>query len=293
MKRTASTAALLGLAFEHAAHPAIVVDPAADAIVDANLKAAALLGLPRAALAAMRATALHPGQMPALLVFTEAVILKGAYWTQSLSPRHADGRLLKLEYSATLLPAKGGPWLLVEMHDIAERQRRIVNQEADLFMRCGLNEWQRAERFFQDIERENRLILSAAGDGIYGVNRDGITTFLNPAAERMLGWKAAEIVGREMHRTVHHTHADGSGYPNEACPIYAAFRDGEVHKVDNEVFSHGGGPHFRSRRRGRAARNSTDDARLAHEDSRRRKPQVEAAALAPRPAVFGFRSMSA
>jgi PAS domain S-box-containing protein len=244
MKRTVPSSEILGLAFEHGANPAIVIDPAADAIVDVNPKAAALLGMPRAALTAMRATGLHPDQMPALLVFTEAVLLKGAYWTQTLSPRHADGRLLKLEYSATLLPASGGPWLLVEMHDIAERQRRIVNQEADLFMRCGLSEWQRAERFFQDIERENRLILSAAGDGIYGVNRDGITTFLNPAAERMLGFKAAEIVGREMHRTVHHTHADGRGYPNEACPIYAAFRDGEVHKVDNEVVWRKDGSHF-------------------------------------------------
>ena len=226
----------LGLAFEHASFAAFVIDPGADRIVDANARAAALLGMPRETIAGMRASALHPKQMPALVVFTEAVLLRGSYWTQTLSPRHADGRLLKLAYSATMLPAPQGPWLLIEMHDIAERQRRLVDQEADLFMRSGLNEWQRAERFFQDIERENRLILSAAGDGIYGVNREGITTFLNPAGERMLGWKASEMVGREMHRTVHHTHADGSTYPNEACPIYAAFRDGEVHKVDNEVF---------------------------------------------------------
>ena len=236
MLKELTGSAVLGVAFEHASHAALVIDPGTDRVVDANAKAAALLGMSREAIAGMRASVLHPAQMPALIVFTEAVLLKGSYWTQTLSPRHADGRLLRLEYSATRLPAPQGPWLLIELHDIAERQRRLVNQEADLFMRSGLNEWQRAERFFQDIERENRLILSAAGDGIYGVNRDGITTFLNPAAERMLGWKASDIVGREMHRTVHHTHADGSCYPNEACPIYAAFRDGEVHKVDSEVF---------------------------------------------------------
>ncbi len=236
MQRELTTTAILGLAFEHASHAAMVVDPATDRIVDANARAAALLGRPREDIVGTRASALHPKQMPALIVFTEAVLLKGSYWTQTLSPRHADGRLLTLEYSATMLPAPQGPWLLIEMHDIAERQRRLVDQEADLFIRSGLDEWQRAERFFQDIERENRLILNAAGDGIYGVNRDGITTFLNPAGERMLGWKASEMVGREMHRTVHHTHADGSAYPNQACPIYAAFRDGAVHQVDNEVF---------------------------------------------------------
>ena len=45
-----------------------------------------------------------------------------------------------------------------------------------------------ADAAFGRIERENQLILRAAGEGIYGVNAEGKTTFVNPAAERMLGW---------------------------------------------------------------------------------------------------------
>ena len=227
---------ILGLAFEHGVEPAIVIDPQSDRIIDANRRAARTLGYARDTLQSMRASQLHPGQLPALIVFTQAAMLKGAYWTHALAPRHAEGHLLKLEYSAAAIPRRDGMWLLVAMHDIAERQRRLVTQEADLYMRGGIDEWQRAERFFQDIERENRLILHAAGEGIYGVNTDGVTTFVNPAAERLLGWSAAEIVGRDMHATVHHSHSDGRHYPSDVCPIYAAFRDGEVHKVDNEVF---------------------------------------------------------
>lgn len=226
----------LGLAFEHAADPAIVVDPLSDAIVDANTKAADLLGYDRDSLRNFRATALHPGQRPTLVVFSEAVIAKGRSWTHQLSPRHADGRLLRVEYSAVPLPAETGRMLLISIHDIEERKKRLIDQEADLYMRSGVEEWQRAERFFQDIERENRMILQAAGEGIYGVNTEGVTTFVNPAAERMLGWKASDIVGKDMHATVHHSHPDGSGYPHKSCPIYAAFREGIVHKVDNEVF---------------------------------------------------------
>ncbi len=85
-------------------------------------------------------------------------------------------------------------------------------------MRGGIEEWQRVERFFRDVERENQLILRAAGEGIYGVNADGKTTFVNPAAERMLGWKAEELVGKDMHSIVHHTHADGSHYPRDPLP---------------------------------------------------------------------------
>ena len=103
-------------------------------------------------------------------------------------------------------------------------------------MRGGIAAWQRMERVFRDIERENQLILRAAGEGIYGVNSEGKTTFVNPAAERMLGWPADELVGRDIHPIVHHTHHDGRHYPDEDCPIYAAFRDGAVHQVDNEVF---------------------------------------------------------
>ena len=52
----------------------------------------------------------------------------------------------------------------------------------------------------------------------------------------MLGWKAEDLVGRDMHSIVHHSRPDGSHYPEVHCPIYAAFRDGAVHNVVDEVF---------------------------------------------------------
>jgi PAS domain S-box-containing protein len=226
----------LGLAFEHSPDAALVVDPANDRIVDVNSRGAALLGFSRDAIRSTRASELHPGQLGALIVFSQAVLLKGQYWSQSLTPSHADGRPLKLAYMGSLIKRPAGDWLLITLTDIEERQRHLVNLEADLYMRSGATEWQRAERYFQDLERENRLILRAAGEGIYGVNADGLTTFVNPAAERMLGWKASEVVGRDMHSMVHHSHLDGQPYPSADCPIYAAFRDGVVHKIDTEVF---------------------------------------------------------
>jgi PAS domain S-box-containing protein len=93
-----------------------------------------------------------------------------------------------------------------------------------------------ADAAFGRISRENQLILRAAGEGIYGVNAEGKTTFVNPAAERMLGWSADELVGHDMHALVHHSHPDGTLYHDHDCPIYAAFRDGAVHHVDHEMF---------------------------------------------------------
>ena len=181
-------------------------------------------------------SALHAGQVPALIVFTQAVLDKGAYWTTALTPRHATGQSLRLEYAGSLVPHDGHSLLLITMSDLEARRRRTVDAAAEDHMRGGIAAWQRVERVFQDIERENQLILRAAGEGIYGVNAEGKTTFVNPAAERMLGWAAEELVGKAIHPIVHHTHHDGRPYPDQDCPIYAAFRDGAVHQVDGEVF---------------------------------------------------------
>lgn len=224
-----------GLAFEEGREPMLVFDPAADRIVDGNPAAVRLLGYPRAGLRGMAASTLHPGQLPTLIVFTQAVQAKGHWWTHALSPRHGEGRALRLEYAGSLLTS-AAPLMLVTLSDLETRRHRQVDAQADAHMRAGLSEWQRMERIFRDIERENQLILRAAGEGIYGVNAEGVTTFVNPAAERMLGWAATDLVGKDMHATVHHTHPDGAHYPHHDCPIYAAFRDGAVHQVDTEVF---------------------------------------------------------
>ncbi len=84
--------------------------------------------------------------------------------------------------------------------------------------------------------RHNELILSSVGEGIYGISRDGLATFINPVAIEMTGWLEADLLGKPIHDMHHHTKVDGSPYPRSECPIYAATRDGNVHHVDDEVF---------------------------------------------------------
>ncbi len=82
----------------------------------------------------------------------------------------------------------------------------------------------------------NKLILESAGEGIYGLDAEGRTTFINAAAEKMTGYSAREMIGNCQHKLVHHSKPDGKDYPHEECPIYAALHDGKVHKVSDEVF---------------------------------------------------------
>nr|WP_034472912.1 sigma 54-interacting transcriptional regulator [Afipia sp. P52-10] len=233
---SAEEAAARATAFDFSVDAMLLIDPHADAILEANAAACALLGYDRATLRQMKLTLLHEGQVPSLIVFTQAVFAKNTYWTTSLTPRHATGKKLQLEYAGSLIPQGDRPLVLLVLSDLQQRRRRSLDAAAEDHMRSGIAAWQHMERVFRDIERENQLILRAAGEGIYGVNSEGKTTFVNPAAERMLGWSAEELVGRDIHPIVHHTHHDGRHYPHEDCPIYAAFRDGAVHKVDGEVF---------------------------------------------------------
>ncbi|TCT08047.1 sigma 54-interacting transcriptional regulator [Aquabacter spiritensis] len=230
-----------GPAFDGGVEAQLAVDIETGAILDANAAAARLLGHERPRLKTMQVFDLLPGQASALVVFTQAVLDRGAYWTRSLAPRHAEGTPLRVECGGALVNTPRGRRLLLTLCDLEARARRDIDAEADTFMREGIAQWQRAERFFRDIERENRLLLGAVGEGIYGVNAEGKTTFVNPAAEQILGWTAEELIGRDMHAMVHHHHHDGAHYPHEACPIYAAFRDGAVHRVENEVFWHRSG----------------------------------------------------
>jgi diguanylate cyclase (GGDEF)-like protein/PAS domain S-box-containing protein len=80
------------------------------------------------------------------------------------------------------------------------------------------------------------LVLRSAGEGIFGLDAEGRTTFSNPAADAMVGWTAEELIGKSQHLSIHHSHADGTVYPREECPIYMALRDGMVHRSDSEVF---------------------------------------------------------
>lgn len=89
---------------------------------------------------------------------------------------------------------------------------------------------------FDQLKQRNELLLQAVGEGIYGLDAEGMTTFVNPIAAKMLGWKAEDLIGQPMHTLHHHSHSDGSHYPSHECPIYAAFKDGAIHEVNNEVF---------------------------------------------------------
>ena len=104
-------------------------------------------------------------------------------------------------------------------------KRKVRNQKLD-----------RTDIELANLRRQHQLILNSVGEGVYGLDARGNVTFVNPAAAAIIGWDTNDLVGKSMHKILHHSKADGTEYPRELCPIYAAFKDGKVHRVENEVF---------------------------------------------------------
>jgi PAS domain S-box-containing protein len=97
-------------------------------------------------------------------------------------------------------------------------------------------ERKRAIESLRRLQQQNELLLTSAAEGILGLDLDGNHTFVNPAAARMLGYSAEELLRRHSHATWHHTKPDGRPYPVKECPVCAVFRDGLVRRVFGEVF---------------------------------------------------------
>ena len=99
-----------------------------------------------------------------------------------------------------------------------------------------ISERKKAAQALEQLRHQHTLILTQAGEGIYGIDLDGNATFVNPSAACMLGYLVEELLGRHMHDLLHHSLPDGTPYPATTCPIYAATHDGQVHRVADERF---------------------------------------------------------
>ncbi|TYK66878.1 sigma-54 interaction domain-containing protein [Colwellia echini] len=222
--------------FLNAPKALLYIDPFTNQILEFNNKASALfaidLTLKKAPkLTCLTATKIFNGCLDKLIHFTQQVLEQGEAWSNDLFII-VNGDKVYLDITASVVDNK----LLFSCQDAKLTYSRYHQAIAQAQYQAGIVHWNANETIFEEIERQNQLLLSAVGDGIYGVDVNGNTTFVNKAAEHILGWTKAELVGKNIHDVIHHSHENGEHYKDVECPIYAAFKDGEIHSVDDEVF---------------------------------------------------------
>ncbi|KQI71428.1 histidine kinase [Loktanella sp. 5RATIMAR09] len=208
----------------------LILDLDTDEILAATPQAHTLLKDP--SLVGSRFSGLVADDVPHMILFVDEVIYRGEAWTRRIVLRTRKDDRINCEINGR----SDGKTLMLQITDLAALERRAEAVQAASMYNGGILEWQRAQAFFSELERQNQLILNAAGEGIYGVNADGKTTFVNRAAQEMLGWTDEDLLGQDIHTKIHHHHLDGEIYPSHQCPIYQSFRYEQVNRIEDEVF---------------------------------------------------------
>jgi len=84
-------------------------------------------------------------------------------------------------------------------------------------------------------EERARLILESTNEGVFGLNAEGVITFINPTGSRMLGYEPAELVGKPC-VAVTHPGADGGDIDAESCPMLTVMQTGQDIVVSDDAF---------------------------------------------------------
>ncbi|MEU5439013.1 PAS domain-containing protein [Streptomyces sp. NPDC020719] len=84
-------------------------------------------------------------------------------------------------------------------------------------------------------QRQTEMILRAAAEGVVGTDTEGRVVLVNPAAAQILGYRASDLGGQELHPLVLHSRADGEPFPYEESPLADTLKSGRKHRVRGQV----------------------------------------------------------
>uniref|UniRef100_A0AAU2A3L6 PAS domain-containing protein n=1 Tax=Streptomyces sp. NBC_00093 TaxID=2975649 RepID=A0AAU2A3L6_9ACTN len=84
-------------------------------------------------------------------------------------------------------------------------------------------------------QRQTEMILRAAAEGVVGTDTEGRVVLVNPAAAQILGYRASDLGGRELHTLILHSRADGEPFPYGESPLADTLRSGRKHRVRGQV----------------------------------------------------------
>ena len=138
-------------------------------------------------------------------------------WQGALTLRRSDGVYRRIACRSRRMQLPGErPFVLIHGTDVTEQHE--------------------AEQALHVATRQRELILESVGDGIYGIDLEGRISFIYVAGAHALGYNPEQLIGRDLHEVIHHSHADGTPYSKSTNPILQALRRGESIRMRDEVF---------------------------------------------------------
>lgn len=95
-----------------------------------------------------------------------------------------------------------------------------------------------AEIALQESHQQMKLLLESMAEGAFGIDTNGLCTFVNESFAQILGYSKSEVVGHKIHDLIHYSHPDGTPYPESECRINVAYKCNENIHCTKEVFWH-------------------------------------------------------
>ena len=166
---------------------------------------------------------------------TRKIQANGRLWTLAFT-QTGDG-YFSATYLAVWLTMAGGVAVSLLLFSLG-RSLLLTRSRAEALAQTMTRELRNSE------ERVN-LILNTIGEAVYGIDLDNCCTFCNPAALLSLGYdRKEELLGKNMHDLIHHSHPDGSPFPLESCPIAESITGNRSCRGDDERFWRSDGTSF-------------------------------------------------
>jgi two-component system sensor histidine kinase UhpB len=136
------------------------------------------------------------------------------------------------EESAIALMKEGASDFIMK-HKLARLVPVIERELQDANVR---RERRQAQNALRANEKLLKGIAAALGEGLYVLNDEGKLLFMNPEAERLLGWTESELSGREVHKIIHSQKQDGTPFPESDCGVLGVLKAGGVFKTEEDIF---------------------------------------------------------
>ena len=143
-----------------------------------------------------------------------------------------------------LLPAilRAKTAVFVDLYQKTERLRRLERREFERRLGEAAERQAEEERGRRESEQRSRrltdfheAVMAGMGEGLFAMDPAGLLTYMNPAAEQLLGWSAKELLGRPIHDFIHRR-PDGSPFPAAECAILEVLRKGTALKELEDSF---------------------------------------------------------
>jgi PAS domain S-box-containing protein len=164
--------------------------------------------------------------------------------TESALLRARSDRASTLEWRTRRLLLTGAVVaiaLILGMGVLVERRSRRL-AEVNAALQAEVAERALARDALARVSRQHELILDSAAEGIYGVDPQGYTLFLNPSAARMLGRRPDDAIGRPFEAVLGMSDAGGAG--DGLNPVRATLAQGAGAQVKDAVFRRADGASF-------------------------------------------------